>query len=78
MLALSSLLMIDSDFLFDEDTPKELIKAVKPDVLAKGGDYTIDTIVGAREVLAYGGKVEVIPFVDGYSTTKLIEKIHHH
>jgi D-beta-D-heptose 7-phosphate kinase/D-beta-D-heptose 1-phosphate adenosyltransferase len=78
LLALASLVMVDSVCLFDEETPLELIKAVKPDVLAKGGDYTIDTIVGAREVLAYGGKVEVIPFVDGYSTTKLIEKIHHH
>jgi rfaE bifunctional protein nucleotidyltransferase chain/domain len=76
--ALASLLMVDAVCLFDEDTPLSLIEAVKPDVLAKGGDYTIDTIVGAREVIARGGKVEVIPFVEGYSTTKLIEKIHHH
>lgn len=78
LLALASLVMVDSVCLFDEETPLELIKAVKPDVLAKGGDYTIDTIVGAQEVIANGGKVEVIPFVDGYSTTKLIEKIHQH
>jgi D-beta-D-heptose 7-phosphate kinase/D-beta-D-heptose 1-phosphate adenosyltransferase len=78
LFALASLLMVDSVCLFDEDTPLSLIEAVKPDVLVKGGDYTIDTIVGAREVLANGGKVEVIPFVEGYSTTGLIEKIHHH
>lgn len=78
LLALASLVVVDSVCLFDEDTPLSLIEAVKPDVLAKGGDYTIDTIVGAREVIGWGGKVEVIPFVEGYSTTKLIEKIHHH
>ena len=51
-----------------------------PDVLAKGGDYTPETIVGAREVIEWGGKVEVIPFVDGFSTTSLENKIlalHH-
>lgn len=75
LFALASLLVVDSVCLFDEDTPAELIEAIKPDVLAKGGDYTIDTIVGAREVQARGGRVEVIPFVEGYSTTSLIEKI---
>ena len=74
--ALASLLVVDAVCLFDEDTPAGLIDAVRPDVLAKGGDYTIDTIVGAREVQARGGRVEVIPFVPGYSTTGLIEKIH--
>ncbi|MEO6832973.1 MAG: D-glycero-beta-D-manno-heptose 1-phosphate adenylyltransferase, partial [Chitinophagaceae bacterium] len=62
--------------LFEEDTPKEIIEALKPDVLAKGGDYTLDKIVGADSVLMRGGRVEVIPFVAGYSTTALIEKIH--
>lgn len=73
--ALASLLFVDAVCLFDEDTPAALIEEVKPDVLAKGGDYTIERIVGAPEVLARGGKVEVIPFLEGYSTTGLIEKI---
>ncbi len=76
LLALASLLVVDAVVLFEEDTPAELIEILKPDVLAKGGDYTIDRIVGARETVARGGRVEVIPFVEGYSTTGLIEKIH--
>ena len=75
ILALASLLFVDAVCLFDEDTPAEIIEEVKPDVLAKGGDYTLDRIVGAQEVLARGGRVEIIPFLDGYSTTSLIEKI---
>ncbi len=66
---------IDAVIIFDEDTPLSLINTLKPDVLVKGGDYTIDTIVGAKEVLNYGGKVEIIPFLDGYSTTSIIEKM---
>jgi bifunctional ADP-heptose synthase (sugar kinase/adenylyltransferase) len=53
----------------------ELIKSLLPDVLVKGGDYTIDQIVGAKEVIASGGKVIINPIVEGYSTTGLIEKI---
>jgi rfaE bifunctional protein nucleotidyltransferase chain/domain len=75
LFALASLLVVDAVCLFDEDTPAELIAALKPDVLAKGGDYTVDTIVGAKDVMARGGSVEVIPFVTGYSTTGLIGKI---
>lgn len=75
LLALASLLVVDAVCVFEEDTPAEVIRLLQPDVLAKGGDYTIDTIVGADTVLAAGGQVEVIPFVDGYSTTGLIEKI---
>jgi D-beta-D-heptose 7-phosphate kinase/D-beta-D-heptose 1-phosphate adenosyltransferase len=59
---------------FDEDTPKEIIEFLTPDVLVKGGDYTIETIVGAEHVLAHGGEVKVLTFVDGYSTTAIIEK----
>ncbi len=59
----------------DNDTPLALIESIKPDVLVKGGDYTIATIVGAEETLARGGDVKVIEFVDGCSTTKTIEKI---
>jgi D-beta-D-heptose 7-phosphate kinase / D-beta-D-heptose 1-phosphate adenosyltransferase len=59
---------------FDEDTPKEIIEFLTPDVLVKGGDYSIETIVGADHVLAHGGDVKVLTFVDGYSTTSIIEK----
>lgn len=72
---LASLLCVDAVVLFDEDTPQRLIELVQPDVLVKGGDYTIDTIVGAQQVLSNGGSVEVVPFVDGYSTSALISRI---
>lgn len=74
-LQLASLLCVDAVCLFDEDTPLELIRALEPDVLAKGGDYTIDKIVGADFVQQKGGEVRIIPFVSGYSTTALIDKI---
>lgn len=67
--------MVDAVIIFEEDTPLELILKVEPDVLIKGGDYTMDTIVGAKETLAKNGKVEIIPIVEGFSTTKIIEKI---
>lgn len=72
---LASLLIVDAVIIFDEDTPLELIKALRPDVIVKGGDYTIERIVGAEEVLAYGGKVIINPIVPGFSTTGLIDKI---
>jgi len=72
---LAALLMVDAVIFFDEDTPLELIKMVEPDVLVKGGDYTIDQIVGAKEVMAAGGRVVINPIVPGLSTTGLIEKI---
>jgi D-glycero-beta-D-manno-heptose 1-phosphate adenylyltransferase len=74
-LMLASMVMVDAVVLFDEPTPIELIKKILPDVLVKGGDYTIDTIVGAKEVIANGGKVEIIPLIPGLSTTGLAEKI---
>jgi D-glycero-beta-D-manno-heptose 1-phosphate adenylyltransferase len=74
-LLLASLVMVDAVVLFDEATPLELIKTIMPDVLVKGGDYTVDTIVGAKEVTANGGRVEIIPLVPGLSTTKLSEII---
>lgn len=74
-LQLASLMLVDAVCLFEEDTPLRLIKAIMPDVLAKGGDYTIETIVGANEVMNNGGKVAIIPFVEGYSTTSLIAQI---
>jgi rfaE bifunctional protein nucleotidyltransferase chain/domain len=66
---------VDAVILFDEDTPLDLIMKLKPDVLVKGGDYTIETVVGAQEVKQYGGEVKVIPFLEGYSSTAVINKI---
>ena len=66
---------VDAVILFDEDTPLDLILKLKPDVLVKGGDYNIETIVGAQEVKQYGGEVKVIPFLEGYSSTAVINKI---
>jgi len=60
---------------FDEDTPLELIAAVKPDLLVKGGDYDMQKLAETRVVEAYGGSALAIPFVDGYSTTALVNKI---
>jgi bifunctional ADP-heptose synthase (sugar kinase/adenylyltransferase) len=66
---------VDGVTLFSEDTPQALIAALLPDVLVKGGDYTAEGIVGRREVEAAGGEVKVIPFVEGRSTTGLMQKI---
>lgn len=66
---------IDAVVLFDEETPLRLIETLKPDVLVKGGDYRLETIVGAQTVLDYGGQVEIIPFLPGYSTSAIIEKV---
>ncbi|TPE54666.1 bifunctional D-glycero-beta-D-manno-heptose-7-phosphate kinase/D-glycero-beta-D-manno-heptose 1-phosphate adenylyltransferase HldE [Maribrevibacterium harenarium] len=75
MAVLEGLGAIDWVTWFDEDTPLELIQQLTPDVLVKGGDYSIDTIVGADHVIENGGEVKVLTFVDGYSTTKIVEKI---
>lgn len=74
-LIIANLAMVDAVIVFDEDTPYELISQILPDVLVKGGDYTIDSIVGAKEVIANGGKVIINPIVEGFSTTNIIEKI---
>ncbi len=71
----ASLLCVDAVCLFDEDTPEQIIQFLKPDVLVKGGDYTLEQIVGAPFVIGNGGKVEIIPFVTGYSTTSIISRI---
>ncbi len=60
---------------FDEDTPLELITELRPDVLVKGGDYDMSQLAETQVVLAYGGRAQAIPFVDGYSTTALVKKI---
>ncbi len=72
---LASLLCVDAVCQFNEDTPLELIQALKPDFLVKGGDYTTDKIVGASFVMSYNGKVETVPFVQGYSTSSIIDNI---
>jgi len=74
MAVLEGVGAIDWVTWFDEDTPQRIIEQLTPDVLVKGGDYTIDTIVGAQHVLDHGGEVKVLTFVDGYSTTSIIEK----
>jgi len=71
---LAALEMVDYVVAFDADTPYELIRAVRPDVLVKGGDWTLDRIVGADLVLARGGKVQSLPFARGYSTTQLVDR----
>lgn len=74
-LLMAALVMVDAVIIFEEDTPLELIRELLPDVLVKGGDYTEDTIVGAKEVKSNGGKVVIIPLEEGYSTTGTINKI---
>lgn len=74
-LLISQLALVDAVVLFGEDTPLELIQALSPDVLVKGGDYRMDQIVGADFVMANGGQVIINPFVAGFSTTGLIDKI---
>lgn len=72
---MAALEFVDAVTLFGEPTPLELIEAIRPDILVKGDDYTVATIVGAEFVLNRGGRVETISLVPGYSTTKLIERI---
>jgi len=66
---------VDAVTVFDEDTPLELIMALRPDVLVKGGDYTVSTIVGRTEVESWGGRVHVVPLTAGHSTTRIIEAL---
>ncbi len=72
---LAALACIDAVVIFGQDTPLELIRTLRPDVLVKGGDYTPQGIVGRPEVLSWGGEVHVIPFVPGRSTSSLINRI---
>jgi D-beta-D-heptose 7-phosphate kinase/D-beta-D-heptose 1-phosphate adenosyltransferase len=74
-LILAGLESVDAVTLFDEDTPRNLIATLLPDVLVKGGDYAPATIVGREEVEGAGGEVRVIPFIQGRSTTELIHHI---
>jgi D-beta-D-heptose 7-phosphate kinase/D-beta-D-heptose 1-phosphate adenosyltransferase len=72
---LAALACVDRVVLFNDDTPLELITFLKPDILVKGGDYQLSEIVGRAEVLARGGKVLTLPFVPGYSTTVLLQRL---
>jgi len=74
-LLLASLMMTDAVIIFEEETPYNLITAVMPNVLVKGGDYTIETIVGAKEIIANGGEVIIAPILEGFSTTAIIERM---
>ena len=75
---LAALEMVDCVVVFEQDTPLELIRTLRPDVLVKGGDYTEQTIVGASDVRGWGGDVRVIPLTPGQSTTSIIRKLRGH
>lgn len=72
---LAALASTDAITIFEEDTPLELLRLLQPDVLVKGGDYTVSTVVGAEDVRSWGGRVEIVPIVAGFSTTGLVQKI---
>jgi D-beta-D-heptose 7-phosphate kinase/D-beta-D-heptose 1-phosphate adenosyltransferase len=74
-LVVAAMEAVDAVVVFDEDTPLELITALEPDVVVKGGDYTPDTVVGADVVTARGGRVVIVPLIDGQSTTSTIERM---
>jgi rfaE bifunctional protein nucleotidyltransferase chain/domain len=75
LMALAAMEFVDAVVLFEEDDPGLLIQAILPEVLVKGNDYTIDQIAGAREVTGSGGKVVLVPLLEGYSTSALLEKM---
>lgn len=74
-LLLASLAIVDAVVIFEEDTPLALISSILPDVLVKGGDYTMEQIVGAKEVMANGGRIVINKIVEGFSTTGIIQRI---
>lgn len=74
-ISLSALVFVDYVVLFGEDTPLELLRIIKPNVLVKGGDYQVEAIVGYDLINSYGGQVITLPLVRGYSTTSIIKKI---
>lgn len=74
-MILLGLRSVDAVVRFDEDTPLELITALQPDILAKGGDYTPETVVGREVVEARGGRLVLIPFLPGYSTSTIVDRI---
>lgn len=74
-LILASLLIVDAVVVFEEETPEELLKLIRPDVYIKGGDYTIEQLAGHEIVEGYGGKIIIHPFLNGFSTTSTVNKI---
>jgi D-beta-D-heptose 7-phosphate kinase/D-beta-D-heptose 1-phosphate adenosyltransferase len=72
---LAALAAVDRVVLFDEDTPLEIITALQPDILVKGGDYRLEEVAGREVVLARGGQVLILPFQTGYSTSRLLERL---
>jgi len=74
---LAALFFVDAVVVFEDDTPLKLITTLMPDILVKGADYSVENIVGAKEVIANGGEVKTINFVEGYSSTSIIEKIRN-
>lgn len=74
-LVIAALSMVDAVIIFSDETPKDLIVAIMPDFLVKGGDYTVDEIAGAPEVMAAGGKVIINPILQGFSTTSIIDRM---
>ena len=72
---ISALEVVDYVVVFDEETPRELIKDILPDVLVKGGDWTLDEIIGREEVEAAGGTIRSLPYVEGSSTSEIIERV---
>lgn len=72
---LAALYFVDAVVLFNEDTPQKIIDIILPNILVKGSDYTIEEIVGAKTVLKHGGEVQTIPFLEGYSTSSIVNKI---
>jgi D-beta-D-heptose 7-phosphate kinase/D-beta-D-heptose 1-phosphate adenosyltransferase len=74
-LLIASILLVDAVIVFEEDTPQHLIATLLPDVLVKGGDYTVEQIAGSKEVLANGGRVVINRIIEGFSTSGIIEHI---
>ena len=77
-MALLSTGIVDEVIIFEENTPLALIEALKPDFLVKGGDYQKSEIVGANFVESYGGKIQIVATLDGYSTTNLVKALNDH
>lgn len=74
-IVMAALGIVDAVTIFSEPTPRELIVSIMPDVLVKGGDYKVEEIAGAKEVIENGGKVVINPILEGFSTTSIIEKM---
>lgn len=74
---LAALRSVDAVVFFDQDTPRELILKIRPDILVKGGDYSADQVVGAEDLPAWGGRLQVLPFHPGFSTSDLVQNIRN-